>query len=152
MRVWRRVRCWCVVCAHLICSVHRALAYPYLRLWSLAEIAVHDTGIIFTLGRRCILRCLLRVRAIFEVRLRRRGCWHTLRCCLVHCFSVLFGCLTRNRKTSSGTCSTPCKAVGAGLGYCTSIFAWCITAVAVFVYDDAQIRGRVLRVAAVGVG
>jgi hypothetical protein len=47
-------------------SLHRSLAYPYLRMWRLAELALHDVAMVFTLGRRCVLRCLLHVRALFE--------------------------------------------------------------------------------------
>ncbi len=63
-----------MMCAMMMCammcgprSVHRSLAYPYLRMWHLAQQALNDTAMVFTLGRRCILRCLLHVHKLFEV-------------------------------------------------------------------------------------
>lgn len=42
------------------------MAYPYLRSWALVMQAVSDTAMVFSLGRRCLLRCLLAVRRSFE--------------------------------------------------------------------------------------
>lgn len=50
-----------------LCSLHRTLVYPYLRLWVLSELALSDVAMVWTLGRRCILRCLLHMHAVFQV-------------------------------------------------------------------------------------
>lgn len=44
-------------------NIRRSLIFPYLRLWDLGTLAARDVGEIFSAGRRCILRCLLQVRA-----------------------------------------------------------------------------------------
>jgi len=47
-------------------SARRSLCYPYLRVWKLTRKVLADVAKVLFLGKRCILKCLLQARAIFE--------------------------------------------------------------------------------------
>lgn len=47
-------------------SLRRSVIYPYLRVWKLARKVLADVVKLLFLGKRAILKCLLRIRAIFE--------------------------------------------------------------------------------------
>jgi protein SHQ1 len=44
----------------------RSLIYPYIRSWDLTCKILGDVSVIFSLGKRCILKVLLKLRSIFE--------------------------------------------------------------------------------------
>lgn len=44
----------------------RSLIYPYLRHWKLTRKVLTDVCKVLVLGRRCVLKCLLQLRGIFE--------------------------------------------------------------------------------------
>ena len=44
----------------------RSLIYPYIRFWKLTRKVLTDVCKVLVLGRRCVLKCLLQLRAIFE--------------------------------------------------------------------------------------
>ena len=51
----------------VICSLMRRLCiYPYMRNWKLGRKVLADVARILYLGKRCILKCLLGIRAIFH--------------------------------------------------------------------------------------
>jgi len=47
-------------------SLHRSLTFPYLRSWTLSTLALRDTSAVLKLGRRAVLKWLLRIRGIFK--------------------------------------------------------------------------------------
>lgn len=47
-------------------SLRRSIVYPYLRVWKLARKVLADVAKLLFLGKRAILKCLLRIRAVFE--------------------------------------------------------------------------------------
>lgn len=47
-------------------SARRSLVYPYLRLWKLTRKVLTDVCKVLLLGRRCVLKCLLQIKAVFE--------------------------------------------------------------------------------------
>ncbi|KAJ3105471.1 Hsp90 cochaperone shq1 [Phlyctochytrium planicorne] len=50
----------------VIACIRRSLIFPLYRNWGLAKRVLEDTAIIFKLGRRAILKCLLAMRSIFR--------------------------------------------------------------------------------------
>ncbi|GAM20006.1 hypothetical protein SAMD00019534_031810, partial [Acytostelium subglobosum LB1] len=50
----------------LAACFRRSLAYPLYRSWSLSERVLNDVRLIFQLGKRCLLKCLLAVRKSLE--------------------------------------------------------------------------------------
>uniref|UniRef100_T1J969 Protein SHQ1 homolog n=1 Tax=Strigamia maritima TaxID=126957 RepID=T1J969_STRMM len=49
----------------LVSLIQRSLIYPLYRNWSLSNKIIKDVQKIFSLGRKCILKCLLEIRNIF---------------------------------------------------------------------------------------
>ena len=47
-------------------SLRRSIVYPYLRVWKLARKVLADVAKLLFLGKRAVLKCLLRIRAVFE--------------------------------------------------------------------------------------
>lgn len=47
-------------------SARRSLVYPYLRVWKLTRKVLTDVCKVLLLGRRCVLKCLLQIKAVFE--------------------------------------------------------------------------------------
>jgi protein SHQ1 len=47
-------------------SLRRSLIYPYLRSWRFARKVMTDVAKVLYLGRRCVLKVLLSIRAVFE--------------------------------------------------------------------------------------
>jgi protein SHQ1 len=47
-------------------SMRRAMIYPYIRHWKLASKVLGDVAKIYLLGKRCVLRCVLHIRNVFE--------------------------------------------------------------------------------------
>ena len=46
-----------------LAGIRRSLIFPYLRVWELGALVARDVRDVLTAGKRCILRCLLQVRA-----------------------------------------------------------------------------------------
>jgi len=46
--------------------MRRSIIYPYLRMWEYGLRVLDDTNKVFCNGKRCILKCLLKVRSLFE--------------------------------------------------------------------------------------
>lgn len=46
-----------------LAGIRRSVIFPYLRVWELGALVARDVRDILTAGKRCILRCLLQVRA-----------------------------------------------------------------------------------------
>jgi len=47
-------------------ACRRSLVYPYLRSWKLCRKVLADVAKVLFLGKRCVLRCLLQARSLFE--------------------------------------------------------------------------------------
>ena len=47
-------------------SSRRGLIYPYLRMWKLVKQVLVDVTKILLLGEKCVLKCLLQMRAVLE--------------------------------------------------------------------------------------
>ena len=50
----------------ILSCMRRSIIYPYLRLWEYGMKVLGDTSNVFRNGKRCILKCLLKTRHLFE--------------------------------------------------------------------------------------